>query len=74
MEVVDSSTIPPLIPLYTDIASGHPGTPDAAVHHTDRCDGNPTIYIDARPGLGLLPLCCKEDIYAFNNTLHLHAK
>ena len=61
------------MPLHTDLAHGHLGTPDAVVHRADKCDGHSTIYIAARPQVGLLPLHHKAAGYTFKHRLCLHA-
>ena len=63
---MEASTVLPLGPMYTDLDRGHPGTPDAEVCWTDQCDVQYTIYVIARPIVGLLigymevPIWCTD--------------
>ena len=60
--------------MYTNLSNGHLGTSDAAAQYTDRCDAPPTLYIVARPRVGLIPLSYKADGYMFQRSLCLHTK
>ena len=41
---------------------------------TDQCDGHPTLYVAARPGVGLLPFFLEADVYMFKLSLCIHAE
>ena len=74
MEEVEAAPILPLKSLHTDILWQQPEWPDTSVGCSDQGDGNPTIYVSARPRLGLFPFRCEAAVYAFKCSLRLHTK
>ena len=73
-EEVATGTVLPLWSLNTDISFWHPGTPYAAVGCSDQWYCHPTLYIAARPRVGMFPLCRKAAGYTLRRSLRLHAK
>ena len=60
--------------LYADLVHQNPGSLDAAVGSTDQGDGHPNIDVDVSLRVGLLPIHCETNGYAFKRSLRLHEK
>ena len=73
-EEVDTGPVLPLRSLNTDIVRRHPGSTDSGVSLSDQCYCNPTLYVDAHTRLGMFPLHCKAEGYAFKRSLRLHSE
>ena len=64
-EEVESGAVFPLQDMYADIVRRHPGPPNAPVCGLYQIDCDLTLYISARPRVGLPPLCCEATGYLF---------
>ena len=73
-EEVDPGAIFPLRELDANLVLRQPGPPDAPVCGLHQSDGNPTLDVSVRPGVGLLPLCCEADDYPFQGSRCLHTQ
>ena len=60
--------------MNTDIARWHPGTPNAAVGHSDQCNYHPTLYVAARPQVGMIPINHKAADYEFKCIFRIHTE
>ena len=74
LEEVDTCPVLLLLALNSDTVLWHTGSPDAAVGLYCQCYGNPTFSVAACPRIGLFPLRCEVDIYAFKRSLCPHAE
>ena len=60
-EQVYPIAVVPLRELAADLVRQHPGTPDSPVCGPHQSNGDPTLDVYARPGVGLPPICCEAD-------------
>ena len=73
-EQIKRGVILPLQAMYADIVRWHPGPPDAMVCGLHQSDGNPTLDVNANPGLGLPPLFWEVAGYPFKCSHHLYTQ
>ena len=73
-EHVESGAVFPPWALDPDLVRRHPVTPESPVCYLHQSDGDPTIDVYARSGVGLPPLCCETAGYPFQGSLRLHIK
>ena len=73
-EQVDPGAVLPLWLMYAEIVRWYPGPPDATVCGPHQSDGNVTLYISIRPGVGMPPLFCEADGYPFLGSHQFHTQ
>ena len=60
--------------MDANLVRRNPGPPDAPVCGPYQSYGDPTLYVSARPGVGLPPLCCEAAGYPFQGSFHLYTQ
>ena len=58
--------------MDANLVRRHPGTSDTAVGDLHQSDGDPTLDLSARPGVGLPTLCCEAAGYPFQGSCRPH--
>ena len=73
-EQVEPGAVFPLQAMNAALVRRHPGFLDSLMCGLHQSDGDPTLDVSARPGVGVTSLCCEADGYPSQGSQHLHTQ